>query len=217
MIIIFISLNFTIISCCTKSILDLTIIFDRSFSIGKNYFDLTFDSIYNITNRINQRNPIEYSVVQLSKSVNARIQRLEINSPENLNRALSNLKQITFDENDLSGTDMGLALRYTLVNIFNRNKDINMPKFAFVFSDGLFSSSKYEIRDQIDEMSKLNVDVYAIAVGNQINYENLSQLTSSNIDKIIEFDDHKNIYDIVNKKTVELCNANGFKFIRNYD
>ncbi len=218
MIFIFlILLSFSIISCCTTSILDLTIIFDRSFSIEKNYYDQSYDSIYNITNRINEKNSIEYSVVQLSKTVNTRIQRLQMNSLDSMNRAINNLKQITFDENDQSATDMGLALRYTIINIFSRNKDLNMPKFVFIFTDGLFSASKHDLRDQINEINRLNIEVYAIAIGSQIDYDNLRILTSSDDNKIIQFDDYKDIYDIVNEKTVRLCNANGFKFIKNYD
>jgi hypothetical protein len=212
-----ISTSLSIISCCTTSILDLTIIFDRSFSIEKKYFDITYDAIYNLTNRINERNSIEYSLVQLSKSPEIRIRRFQMNLPNSLDRALKNLNQIKFDESDSSRSDMGLALRFTLINIFNGNKDLNMPKFVFIFTDGLFSASKHDIRDQIDEINRLNVDVYVIAVGSQINYDNLRILTSSNNNKIIQLDDYRNIYNIVNEKTVRLCNANGFKFITNYD
>ena len=62
------------------------------------------------------------------------------------------------------------------------------------------------------------MEVYAFGISNQVNYENLQILATNPVQAhVIKFSDYEKIYNLVNEKTVSLCNKNAFKFITNYD
>jgi len=128
------------------------------------------------------------------------------------------LDNIFYDETNAAKTDIGFAIRISLLQVFNTVRDPTAPKIALIFTDGLFTQGgKYDIANEISTLKAKGVEVFVVNISDQINLENSKLLVSDPIDEhLLHLDEYERIYKIVNEKTVRTCDANAFKFIINY-
>ncbi len=132
---------------------------------------------------------------------------------------MGKLNKIVYEETKKAKTEIGLAVRYSLFQVFNTVKDPIAPRIALIFTDGLFAQGgTYDIANEISTLKAKGVEVFVVNISNQINFENSKLLVSDPIDEhLLHLDEYERIYKIVNEKTVRICDANAFKYIINYD
>jgi hypothetical protein len=198
-------------------VLDLCFILDVSGSVKKAYFTKAINSLLKITDRVNTKHSVHLSMVHFASLPNSF--KSMINSENAKQDFLDKYDKIKYDEAREAKTDIGLAIRYSLFQVFNTVRDPFAPKIALIFTDGLFTQGgNYDIFDQISTLKAKGVEVFVMNISNQINFENSKLLVSDPIDEhLLHLDEYERIYKIVNEKTVKTCDANAFKFIINYD
>jgi hypothetical protein len=119
---------------------------------------------------------------------------------------------------DAAQTQIGLALRFTRNN-FATIKDPNAPRILIIFSDGLIQpGGTYDFESEVNTLKSNNVEVYVIGISNQIDYNKLKKMASDPVDQhILDIEDYKKMYDLINQKTVNACDQNAFRFLANYE
>lgn len=199
------------------TVLDLCIMFDTSASIKQEYFTDTLNKIVNMTERLNTINSIEFS--HLSFSVSISLIRQTLKSDSLKKDVVDKIKALSYSNTGKSDTQIGLAVRYATSNVFNTVKDPYAPRVALIFTDGLFAKGgTYPIETEIVKLKDKGVIVYVIPISNQINYENIQELASNPLEEtIIIASEYEKFYTYINRKTVQACNANAFKFVINYE
>jgi len=200
-------------------VLDLCFILDVSGSVKKTYFTKAINSLLKITDRVNTKHSVYLSVVHFANVPNIIKNSSPINSENAKQDFLGKLNKIVYEETKTAKTEIGLAVRYSLAQVFNTVRDPIAPRIAFILTDGLFAQGgTYDIVNEISTLKAKGVEVFVVNISNQINLENSKLLVSDPIDEhLLHLDEYKRIYKIVNEKTVRTCDANAFKFIINND
>ena len=198
-------------------VLDLCFILDVSGSVKKTYFTKAINSLLKITDRVNTKHSVHFSVVYFASVPNSTQRKIMDESDKE--DFMVKLDNIFYDETNAAKTDIGFAIRISLAQVFNTVRDPTAPKIALIFTDGLFTQGgKYDIANEISTLKAKGVEVFVVNISDQINLENSKLLVSDPIDEhLLHLDEYERIFEIVNEKTVRTCDANAFKFIINND
>jgi hypothetical protein len=81
-----------------------------------------------------------------------------------------------------------------------------------ILSDGVNDElDSIKAEQEADTWKQMNIKIFTIALSSQINQQHLVKIASDSKSFLI-FDDYEQIYDRINRLTVETCNANAFRF-----
>jgi hypothetical protein len=196
-------------------ILDLVVAFDVSPSISSLSFDLAKKALLNITQRFNTENRlgnkhfINLNIFSYSKT-GTFIGDLIKNQESILT---SRDKIIKIVQPSVKQTSSGL---YFCLNTL-RSKVLNeirggAPRVLLILSDGVNDElDSIKAEQEADTWKQMNIKIFTIALSSQINQQHLVKIASDSKSFLI-FDDYEQIYDRINRLTVETCNANAFRF-----
>ena len=198
-------------------VLDLCIILDTSGSIKNTYYTNAIQALVNITNRLNTRHSVSYSLVHFANT--SQFFKNTVNSENSKQNFIDKIKGLNYDNTRYSDTQIGLAVKYASSFVFNTVKDPFAPKVALIFTDGLFvPGGLYDIFNEIAGLKARGVEVYVIHISNQINYANGELLASiPTHTHIIDLHEYALLFDLINAETVQACDENAFAFVINYE
>lgn len=155
---------------------DITILMDSSTSVGHRNFETKKQFVKRLAERfLMAKKPsqatVRVSVVQYSGSQQ---QSVEVPFSRNYTELASGIEQIQFLN---SGTDVTAALDY--VTSQYRGARANTNKKVLIFSDGRSQGISEEvIQKTVAEARAAGIEIYALAVGSQVNEANLRLLVS---------------------------------------
>ncbi|MGH0120714.1 UNVERIFIED_CONTAM: hypothetical protein FKN15_031643 [Acipenser sinensis] len=155
---------------------DITILMDSSTSVGHRNFETKKQFVKRLAERfLMAKKPsqatVRVSVVQYSGSQQ---QSVEVPFSRNYTELASGIEQIQFLN---SGTDVMAALDY--VTSQYRGARANTNKKVLIFSDGRSQGISEEvIQKTVAEARAAGIEIYALAVGSQVNEANLRLLVS---------------------------------------
>ncbi|KAK1165497.1 collagen alpha-1(VI) chain-like [Acipenser oxyrinchus oxyrinchus] len=155
---------------------DITILMDSSTSVGHRNFETKKQFVKRLAERFlmakkPSQSTVRVSVVQYSGSQQ---QSVEVPFSQNYTELASGIEQVQFLN---SGTDVTAALDY--VTSQYRGSRANTNKKVLIFSDGRSQGISEEvIQKTVAEARAAGIEIYALAVGSQVNEANLRLLVS---------------------------------------
>ncbi|XP_072339121.1 collagen alpha-1(VI) chain [Scyliorhinus torazame] len=161
---------------------DITFLVDSSTSVGNKNFETTKTFVKRLAERFldaKVKAAVRLAVIQYSKN-----QEIEVQFSDNYGEAAERINQMVF-MND--ATDVGAALSRVIANY--RDNSRNAKRKVLLFTDGRSQGDLvHNIEQQAQAVKAANVDMYVIAVGDQVHETNLRALVAG---QAIDYDiDH---------------------------
>lgn len=196
-------------------ILDLIIAFDISPSINSNSFDLVKKVLEDITERLNTENLfgdehfINLNIYPYSKTGSLIIGLIK--DKESIKTTLDKIFKIQQSSVKQTSTGLDFTLKSLRSKVLNEMRG-GAPRVLLIFSDGLNDESdSIKAEQEVATWKQMNVRIFTIAISNQINQQNLVKI-ASDLNSFLFLDDYQQVFDRINRLTVETCNANAFTF-----
>uniref|UniRef100_H3AH18 VWFA domain-containing protein n=1 Tax=Latimeria chalumnae TaxID=7897 RepID=H3AH18_LATCH len=156
---------------------DIVLMLDGSSSVGKKNFENTKMFADQVARRVLSKESdhsrmVRVAVIQYSSSNQ---QKVELPFTSKVEDAILQIQKASYIG---ESTDLPAALKY-LADVFQRVSRSNAKKKAVIFSDGRSSTA---IRGRIPEQAaatiRLNIDLFAVTIGDQVDESGLCQLVT---------------------------------------
>ena len=155
--------------------MDLVFLLDSSGSIQAYYFESIKEFVIDITDGLDiGPNDTQVAVISYSDFARTEFHLDQYDNKDAIHEAVSSI--IYMD----SGTATHLGLQAVLdeFNNFSRPVEEGFPRVAFVLTDGRSNSFTATIRVAM-ELHMANIDVYAVAIGNNANEDELYAIATT--------------------------------------
>ena len=155
--------------------MDLVFLLDSSGSIRAYNFESIKEFVIDITDGLDiGPNDTQVAVISYSDFARTEFHLDQYDNKDALHEAVSSIIYMA------SGTATHLGLQAVLdeFNNFSRPMEEGFPRVAFVLTDGVSNSFNATVRAAM-ELHMANIEVYAVAFGNNVNYDELSAIATT--------------------------------------
>ncbi|XP_043943406.1 von Willebrand factor [Protopterus annectens] len=197
---------------CSR-MMDLAFIVDGSSKMSEKGFEMVKDFIVAIMEHFHiDQNRIRVAAMQYSSDLNKGsasqyksyvtdiFQLINGKRPSQLKQLIREMKYI-----GAAGSDIGEALKFVSVHIFNRARRFNAPKVVVLLTA---SASVRDIKSLLSYWAKQKIVLLSLGIGPNINKKELNLLIDQSLEKsrAIFLDSSEELTDQVSEITYYLCN-----------
>lgn len=155
---------------------DILLMMDSSASVGQKNFDMSKKFVRRLAERFLTADRQPGASVRVGLAQYSRTARMEVTPTGNLSLLAHHAEQAAF-QND--GTNVLEAMELALRNLGGRGDTSGGRKKLLLFSDGRSQAiTEAVLEKRVREVADAGVELFVIAVGNQVNEANLRTLVS---------------------------------------
>lgn len=155
---------------------DILVMMDSSASVGQKNFDTSKTFVRRLAERFLTADRQRGATVKVGLAQYSRTPRMEVAPTTNLTLLSHHTDQAAF-QND--GTNVLEAMSFAITNLRGRGDASGGRKKLVLFSDGRSQAvTEAVLEKRVREVADAGVELFVIAVGNQVNEANLRTLVS---------------------------------------
>lgn len=155
---------------------DILVMMDSSASVGQKNFEMSKTFVHRLAERFLTADRQGSASVKVGLGQYSRAARMEVVPTSNLTLLAYHTDQAVF-QND--GTNVLEAMEFAINNLRSRGDASGGKKKLVLFSDGRSQAvTEAVLEKRVREVADAGVELFVIAVGNQVNEANLRTLVS---------------------------------------